>query len=331
MPKDKLFIGPEPRSIRQPSLKLKDLIETLEFNRSQVDRNLQSVQRLEQDLPRLKKILSKSTCVDETDAVEFFDLWERNDGIIYASIRGDFQRGIYRLPEPLPTYEGPGITEFDINIRHIEKFGEVRGVLKRGGSYISRLTPRRSGDAKLSNFIADALFHFDRESLEGILNVAEEELSTRLLHEEMRDSIDEYLIGLSRWSVSFVVANAGGAPLSIAPKAQLVVNTRNTALNQRYIIIPLELRDSDGNFSPVSVSGGGSIAASFVSPSLISNSSDWKTLYEMYENSSLDCILVVEINPKPTFGDKQTLSSVRKFGQMDPSSEIDFEHIEENF
>lgn len=314
--------------IREPSIPIEELIETVEYNRSRVQKHLQSLERLRQDLPQLRRILSRNSADDAGDAADFFDLWERNDGIIYGSVRGNFSRGTYQLPAPLPVYEGPGVLLLDIIGR--TDSGVVYGASKRGGVYISALHPEDEEDLPLNEFAARALVHFDRVSLKSMLDLVEEERTARALHETMQESIDDYLVGLSRWSISVVASNAGGSSLSVAPKARLILNGAETALDDR-VVIPLEHRDSDGNLIPASIPGGESRSVRFVAPELIGDLPQWETLHQMYNNSSLDCVVLLEVTPPPALGENQILSTVRKFGQLDPFAKVDFDRIEAEF
>lgn len=323
-------------AIREPSMPLNELVDALEDNQERVDRYLQSIQRFGADIKEMEKILSRNSN-NTADAVEFFDLWERNDRFIYGSIRGYFHRGVYTLPEQLPIYQGPEFLLRDIAGRASVGDDSVPflGASKRGGFYISALIPTREEDFRLNAVVTEALIHFDRQTLKSMLDLAKEELGADLLHKEIRKATDKYLVGLSRWSISVVVANAGGFPLSIAPKAQLFVNSEDTSLdtssNPSPIVIPLEIRDQDGHLTPVSVPGGESTSARFVSHKLISEFSGWESLHEMYQDRSLNCILLIEVTPTPMFGRKQVLSSTRRFGEIEPSSKVNIDRIKRKF
>ena len=317
---------------------LNELVDTLEDNQQRIDRHLQSIQRFGRDIEKMEEILSRTDSNDARNAVEFFELWEQNDNFIHGSIRGYFHRGVYTVPEQLPSYDGDEFLLRDTAGHIGSGIGRLPffGVSERGGFYVSALIPARDGDLRLNEYVTNALIHFDRETLKGMLDLAKGELNADSLHREMGKATDKYLVGLSRWSISVVVANAGGFPLSIAPKAQLFVNSEDTSLdtssnNPSPMVIPLEIRDQDGHLNPVSVPGGESTSARFVSRKLISEFPGWETLYEMYEDSSLNCILLVEVTPTPMFGRKQVLSSTRRFGEIEPSSKVNMNRINRKF
>ena len=237
-------------AIRLPAMPLSELRETLVENRQRVEGHTRSVERLNRDLPVLRSILARPE-KSETNAEDLIDVWEPNDGIIYGAVRGNFTRGAFALPDPLPTYSHKPLLHLDVAARTTKHYAEVYGVSKRGSKFVSALTPTSEEELPLNNYAAKALLHFDRDELVRMVDVAEREIKQQHLHERLLEGIDQHLTSLSRWAAIVFVANSGSKSMSVAPDVKLVIDTDKTKVNEPTVVIEMEHRNESGMRVPV--------------------------------------------------------------------------------
>lgn len=315
--------------IRRPAMPLSELREILEENRGHVERHTQSVERLKRDLPLLRTILSHKE-KNKTNAENFIDIWEPNDGLIYGAVRGNFARGSFPLPEPMPVYSGEPFLHEDIAARTGEG-APIYGVSKRGSKFVSALVPTNKEELPLNFYAAKALQYFDIEGLSNMLDLSEREIGQQHLHERLLEGIDRHLLSLSRWAAIVFVTNTGSRPMSVSPNVKLIVDTEKTTVNKPFITIEMEHRNEFGMRVPVNVPGGESRAILFASKDLISARPDWNVIHSMYENSSRKCFFILSYSPNSLFGESTLFSSVVTFGHNAQSDDTTEDDIRERF
>ena len=303
--------------IREPESPLSEVLEVVEANKSRVDRHLRSLERYTEAKIQLEQYLDGDGNPDA-----FFDVWEVNDSFISASVRGEFHRGQFDLPDDMPECREPAflVTERSVSPNDIAGlFGQLQTrrvltVSKFGGKFVSYLEPERDSDEELSEYFAKALACFDKESLRAMIEVAEKELQGRALHEQVQRGTETLLGSLSRWSVSVVVSNSGGRPVSVVPMAELIVDTRNTTINKPSVNIPLQHRDEDGNLTPIVVGPGEAKTVLFVSDQLVRDYRQWEPLYDMYQNRSRESHVIVDVLPRRLFSRERVETRRHPFG-----------------
>ena len=210
--------------LREGVVTYKELVLALDTNEDESGQLLRDVEKFESDLPRLRVLLTKAPLSDpERD--ELYDLWERNDALIYGSVKGDFHRGVLHLADYKPT----GQPYFLLARRYFRIKGDevaLYVVNKRGGLYVSALVPSREGDAKLNEYVAQALAFVDQPTLLALLEgVVADVTRNKELAKEILLEISRTRDSYSRWTVQILVANRGSAPVAIFPTADLVVRT----------------------------------------------------------------------------------------------------------
>lgn len=306
------------RAIREPVSSLSDLVDDVEGNKSRLEIHIRSLQRYESSRRQLEQNLRGNGSPDD-----FFDLWETNDTFISAAVRGEFRRGEFALPDELPACDEPvfRITERTVpplGITDLLATGRPRRlfvVSKIGGKFPSFLVPEREGDERLSEYFAKALACFDRDQLRAMIDVAGKQLQARILHEQIQEGTERLLGSLSRWSVSIVLSNSAGRSVSVVPRAELLIDTENTALDVPSVSIPLQHRDEDGNLAPVVVGPSEAKTVLFVSERLVRDDEQWDLLYEMYQNRSRECSVIVDLLPRRAFSSERIETPPHPFGE----------------
>ena len=129
---------------RRQSTKYESLIEGLNDNEERMKRLDREVYRFAEDYKRLKAILEKGGHANSEDKNEFYDLWERNDGFIYASILGEFHLGNLLLPDS--TYTGKPFFLLSVEEGYIGENIEIWTVSRRGARFNTAIIPSRTSD-----------------------------------------------------------------------------------------------------------------------------------------------------------------------------------------
>ena len=297
--------------IREPESPLSDVIEIVESNKSRLERHIRALQRYENSKRQLEQNLKANG-----NPNEFFDIWEINDSFISASVRGEFHRGEFALPDAFPACD-----EHVFRMTESTQPQRLYMVSKVGGKFASYLVPEREGDLRLAEYFAKSLACFDQDQLRAMIRVAGEQLQGRIRHEQILKGTDTLLGSLSRWSASIVVSNSGGRSVSIVPRAELVIDTKNTKLDMPSVSIPLQHRDEDGNLAPVVLGPSEAKIVLFVSERLIRDDEKWKLLYDMYQNRSRECYVIVDLLPKRAFSRERIETPRHPFGDGKPSRE----------
>ena len=290
------------QELRPGSIKYESFIEGLNDNEERMKRHRRSIQSFLDDRPRLQAILDMNETSDD-DKNEFYDLWERNDGFIYGSIRGEFHRGNILLPQK--TYEGEPFFQLSQEETLIGELGGLLGsqiesptvwvVLKKGGRFASSLSPhpRKPKDLDFQKQVAYALAYFDTEILKKILNTAEADAKDIDIAGNILEEIEKIRTRFSRWGVTVSISNAGSQSLAILPFAQLIVETQGLVHEEttvdRDMAIPLELRDDSGEPATIQVQGGSATLVTFVSTDFIAEDEGSNILLRTYDLGARDC------------------------------------------
>ena len=323
-------------AIRNPSMPLSELLEVLQKNRRKLERNAQSVDRFLRDLPNLKGILERAES-SQMNAEEFFDIWERNDGYIYGSIRGDFSRGTFKLPDPTPEYSGDPLLYLDI-VGQMDSGLDVYGTQKVGSKFVSYLYPDSKEQIPLNDYAAKTLRYYDKAELKKMLKAVEEDANQRHLHKILIAGVDKYLLSLSRWSAMVIVSNSGSRTMSISPKGRSVVDTKDTSIdskdaskNKSFVEIEMEHRGDSGQLDPVNVPGGESRVIKFVANELVLDKTKWDKLHSMFKNKAKKSYFLLSYLPKSVFGGTTLYTPIETFGNRNPLDTVEKESIGKYF
>ncbi|SUS08516.1 hypothetical protein DF3PB_710008 [uncultured Defluviicoccus sp.] len=203
---------------------LSALLDNFSSNRDKMMLFLSSIARLEGSLPRLRALAERSDALTPSEANEFFEVWEQNDGIIYGSLRGTVRRGAFDVPD-----SGDPVTcvrpEFRV-VREDTPLGNIYIVQRRGGTFASSLLPESQRDLATNRFAAFALACLHGPSLLSIINLVTAESNERSTAERIVSEIDKYRAQYSRIMLQVFVHNGGDESFVMLPDAVLEVHTR---------------------------------------------------------------------------------------------------------
>lgn len=319
------------RDIRDQTAELDTVVGVLTEDKFTLDDLLQSLDNFRLALPDLKTLLSLPAT--QATAEAFFDKWERLDSLIYASIDGEARRGeVTAAPDRDYGDKRPYLllgqrtfeTKSDTSV-------QVFAVQKKGGVYVSAMVPERREQLLIAKQIAYALAYFDQEVIEKYLDVVSREEDAYSLDEQMRDEISQYLSGYSRWSVSVLIENAGARPISFSPNATMYVNTKNTSVGDRFVVVNLESRKENGDLEPVTVAGGETKVITFVSRDLVLHDPRWKLLLDLFASKSRECFVVLHPESELWTRSPDVPSSVRIFGPSSGGRQLSEDEIAARF
>lgn len=245
--------------------------------------------RLKANLPRLRALLERGAQITENEKNEFYDLWERNDGLIYSKLRGDFRRGTLTLQHKqhngVPTYR-----------LFQEKMGgaQIWIVDKKGGMYASTLTPETERDLPLNKEVAEDLAFFDSLTLMSFLDICEKpETSGEQVNKGALDEIFRARRQLSRWTVQIAISNKGDSPVAFLPQALLRIETTELIVaGKRWgkpTEIPLEHRDDNSELAPIYLEKGGAQLVKYSSTNFIKDIEPSDSLLQAYDLGGFNC------------------------------------------
>jgi hypothetical protein len=314
------------RSIREPSLKLKDITERLDLNANRVDLFLKDAAAFREAMPRLKTLLA-APAPSLVTAEAFFDQWEKVDDFVLGAIEGQIIQGKFsnldkRNYASKAAYlqfretMGDGVPNFTIS--------------KRGSKFISVIAFKRASSDD-GRAIAEALIHFDQEMLGKYLDTVASELLQYALHEGIQREVTEYKKAYSRWIVSTLISNYGHRPVSFSPSGSVYVNSRGTSLGNDYTVIDIENRNQNGERDPITVEGGQSKIIAFASPSLVLADEKWRQLIGLFESASRGCFIVLHPQSDIWSQSDDLKSSVRVFGPSKSGQRLTDQEIKMHF
>jgi hypothetical protein len=233
--------------------------------------------------------------------------------------------------EDTPTPDRQGIGS-GTNSEHIYSVTKIGGRYKSRfdiGSTLDENEIVTTPEEECAENVMAALADFDKEKLNAILDLTDQEAKELELHKKIQSDLDKYIKGYSLWNVSVLISNRGKNPISFSPNATLYVDMSGSKVNNGHNL-SVGLR-RQGDVDAIVVPGGESRAVSFTSSDLIRENDDWKSVLAAYEQSSRDCIVVLY----PQTGDwqhaKKVFSPVKLFGPPAKAGPTDAENISEHF
>jgi hypothetical protein len=252
-------------ALRRPRVKYSNLIENLEDNEERMREHLRSGARLRAALSRLKKIARLGAGASPEEREEFYDLWEINDGIIYGSLRGHFNRGLIQLENKI--YEGEPC--FQINERRDGNYV----VSKKGGRFSTSMSTKRERETLFQREVSQAVAYLDSELLLKYLELLKKDLDDENVAGQILEEIETVRYLLSRWAVTVAVSNSGSKSIAFLPYAKLEVKTKGLTRDGKevaeFLTLPLEARIEGPEPTPIQMNGGSSELISFASKDFI--------------------------------------------------------------
>jgi hypothetical protein len=217
----------------------------------------------------------------------------------------------------------------------------IYSVAKLGGKYNSRFDPRANLDEndvvtpreeQCAENVMDALAEFDKDKLNAILDVTDQEAKGVELHKKIRSDLEKYIKGYSFWNVSVLISNKGKDPISFSPNATLHVDLSGTPINAgNNLVIDLKNMNKVGDSEAVTVLGGETRAISFISADLVKDHQDWNRVIDLFEQSSRKCFIVLYPQTGDWQRDKRMFSAVQTFGPPPKASPTEAQEVNARF
>ena len=217
----------------------------------------------------------------------------------------------------------------------------IYSVTKIGGRYKSRFDLRSNLDEneivtpreeKCAENVMAALADFDKEKLNAILDLTDQEAKNIELHKKIQSEIDEYIKGYSFWKVSMLMVNQGKNPISFSPNATLYIDTSGTPINGgNNIVIDLKSIKNNGDDDSITIAGGGSRSVNFVSSEPVKKYEDWKNIIKIFEQSARNCSVALYPQTGDWQNNKLMFSPIRSFGPPAKAGPTDSQHASAHF
>ena len=279
--------------VRRRIAEYSDLMSSLDMNESKMRARIADAKSLESDIAPMLDILKKyeRNLARKDDLDNFFNMWERNDGLIWGNLRGIYRRGNFEL-RTLEELEKPVYKLFNEN-----SDGTKLWIVSNGGSYASFLAPETYRDLPLQEYSAKALAHFSVVDLRRVIQLAREDIENIKKEQELLSEIESTRRSYSRIVSRVLIENSGGSSVAILPFARLEVDASNLLKNgkkfNKPINVALELRDGDGSLKPINIEAGSSAIVSFVSKDFLGDTPDSELLLSAFEKGGVYSILSV--------------------------------------
>jgi len=314
-------------TFRSPTAPYKKLVDALDLNTQKMNTYLEDWGRLKADLPRMRDILAHGDQATPAERDGFFDLWERNDGFIYGSLRGEFDRG--SLDVTHKPYTGtPTFRLIQETISPDSGFpaGSVVWIVgKKGGRFSTYVVPRRDIDLGLNRAVAERLAYFDSAELMSFLDVIENsERAGESSAKNVLSEVDKARNGLSRWAVTFALSNRGGSPVAFMPFAIVEIDTSGLTVGGKpwgkWTELHLEHRGTDSELSPIYIDKGGAQLVTFASKDFIKDIEPSDTLTDAYHLGTLYCRARIFVASGDAFTRSEYRTAAVRFGVSDAST-----------
>lgn len=269
--------------LRKQFIPYTKLIEALDDNRVKMTQLKKSISAFEDDYPVLMSSLRGGGEISDIELNEFFDIWERNDGFIYAAILGDYRRNTFELR---PTnYDG----ESRLFV-YKDKDGDWL-VNKKGGRFPSYMAINSSRNIPLQKEVAEALGYFDKARLKTYLEHVSQDAPQYDIADQLLQVIADIERQISRFSLSISLSNSGKNAIAFLPYAVLTIET--DGLTQNGVVIDgdteiiLQHRNHDKKLSPIQIRGNSARLVDFYSRDLIMNLKNTEAVLSAFELGSV--------------------------------------------
>ncbi len=247
-----------------------------------------SISSFQRDKQRMREIIRQSNTVSDDEAVEFFDLWESNDGFIYGSLRGKFRRGSFGLVDQ--TYDGlPKLI-----VRQDDDKDWY--VTRKGGRFNSELIKQSSMDGALQEEVAKSLAFFKRERLLDYLKLVEEDAGDVDPINQVLSEIQSAKTSISRLTVTVQVENSGSTAISFIPYAALEIDTKGLIQSGKPLegktVIPMEYRSgTPGEPTAIQVAANSSQLLTLSSSLLIGDFPNSVSIVKILDLGTSKCVI----------------------------------------
>lgn len=235
------------------------LVEALDKNEQSMNQLKKSLIAYQNDRKEMAALLRSGQNASDDDVAHFFDLWERNNGLIYGTLRGEFHRKKLQI-EPFE-YKGKP----RLSIWKNENDDWI--VIKPGGRFSCLLNYEKYGDRDLQKEMAHALAFFSTERLTKYLKIVDSELNEDKIASEILQEIKSVRDKIARFTTTISLSNSGKNPISFLPYAEIIIETNGLIDNSKTIsgntVFLLEHRDKNKKLTPILLSGGSSIMVDF--------------------------------------------------------------------
>ncbi len=274
----------------------------------------EGLNRLRADLPRLRGLLERSSQATEDEKVEAYDLWERNDGFIYASLRGNYRRGTLTLRHKHHT----GTMAYQLFQEKLKDGTEIWVVDKKGGAFNSFLAPRTDRDLPLNQEVAEDLAFFDTPALMSFLDLCEKaEVSGERVNKAALDEVYRARKQLSRWTVQIAISNRGDSPVAFLPQAVLRIETGDLMVGGKRwgkpTEVALEHRDDSSELAPIYLEKGSAKLVKYSSSIFIKDVEPGDGLVQAYGVGGFDCYVQLSTAGGDLFTRTKYQTPVTKF------------------
>jgi hypothetical protein len=201
----------------------------------------------------------------------------------------------------------------------------IYSVTKVGGRYKSRFDVRSNLDEneivtpheeECAEHVMGALADFDKDKLNAILEITDQEAKSFELHKKIQSDLEKYIKGYSWWNVTMLISNKGKNPISFSPNATLYVDMSGTAINGgSNLAVSLKAMSKDGgDGDAITVPGGESRSVNFVSSDLVKDYGDWKGVIDAFGQSSRNAIVLLYPQTGDWQQDSPLFSPIKSFG-----------------
>lgn len=266
----------------------------------------------------------------DTDAQHFARLISEVIAVISQPVSGDSER--LKVGHPSQVYESANSSDKDEHIYSVTKVGgryKPRFDIRSNLDENEIVTPR---EEKCAENVMAALADFDKEKLNAILDLTDQEAKNVELHRKIRSELDQYIKGYSFWKVSMLVVNKGKNPISFSPNATLYVDTFGTRINDgSNIIVNLKVMRNSGDIESITIPGGEGRSINFMSSDLVKDYGDWKNVIAAFEQSARNCVVVLYPQTGDWHQNMPIFSPIKNFGPPAKASPTEAQNISTHF